>query len=59
MVFEKAQSGDLRRFLLSDEGRRLPLENRIRLCVDIGKAIASMHESSKIGLTSMTLVSTL
>ena len=48
LVFEKAQYGDLRRFLSDPDSQKLPFQDRIRICIDIGNAISSMHASRKI-----------
>jgi hypothetical protein len=47
LVFEKSQFGDLYHFASLPVGREMNISDRIRLCVDIGKAVMSMHSSSK------------
>jgi Protein tyrosine and serine/threonine kinase len=43
LVFEKAQNGDLDRFMNSDTGKSLCLEERLKLCSDIATAVKDMH----------------
>ena len=48
LVFERAQYGDLRSFLSGPDSQKLPFQDRVRICNDIGNAISSMHASRKI-----------
>jgi hypothetical protein len=43
LVFEKSQHGDLQRFLISDEGRDLGMDERLALCYHIATALFTMH----------------
>jgi hypothetical protein len=43
LVFEKAKHGDLGRFMRSASGLATTTEQRLRLCVDIIRGIATMH----------------
>jgi len=43
LVFEKSQYGDLYEFAKRDVGRQLAFSERLRLCLDIGTAVADMH----------------
>jgi hypothetical protein len=47
LVFEWSQEGDLSRFMTSDKGLKLSLEDRLRICIDVGIAIQDMYASSK------------
>lgn len=46
LMFEKAQSGDLDEFILSDVGKTLNLQELLKLCKEISRAIAAMHSGS-------------
>ncbi|KAI1323145.1 TPR-like protein [Xylariaceae sp. FL0255] len=48
LVFEKSQLGDLYHFASLEVGREMSIKARIRLCVDIGRAIRDMHSSNII-----------
>ncbi|KAK4182692.1 kinase-like domain-containing protein, partial [Podospora australis] len=43
LVFEKTEFGDLTRFSRLPLGREMGIEQRLRLCLDIAKAIKDMH----------------
>jgi hypothetical protein len=43
LVFEKTQNGDLDRFMNSDAGKSLCLEERLKLCTDVATAVKDMH----------------
>jgi len=47
LVFEKTQLGDLYHFAKSGNGRSLGMEDRLKLCVDVGIAIMDMHSNSQ------------
>lgn len=47
LVFEKTHFGDLYNFASSPIGRELGIIERLRLCIDIGRAITDMHSASK------------
>jgi hypothetical protein len=47
LVFEKAQHGDLHTFMGQAEGKRLTIEERLNVCIDIARAVMDMHSSSK------------
>ncbi|KAI0890840.1 kinase-like domain-containing protein [Annulohypoxylon nitens] len=43
LVFEHSQYGDLQDFARQLLGRELPMDDRVKLCVDIATAISDMH----------------
>jgi hypothetical protein len=45
LVFEKARLGDLLAFMEQGAGKKLSLEDRLQLCVDIATAVADMHSN--------------
>lgn len=47
LVFEKSQYGDLEQFLSSDSGSNIDSQTRLKLCLDVGLAILSMHSNCK------------
>ena len=48
LVFEKATYGDLQIFMTQDRGLGLlHWESRLKLCADVGRAVADMHSNSK------------
>lgn len=47
LIFEKAELGDLFEFTSSNKGRKMRIEERLKLCIDIGVAIMDMHLNSK------------
>lgn len=47
LVFQKAQYGDLARYLTSTAGKESSFETRLSICVDIGNAIGALYRSSK------------
>ena len=46
LVFEKSQHGNLEVFMTKGEGRKLSLEDRIKMCAGIAMAIMDMHAAS-------------
>jgi serine/threonine protein kinase len=52
LVFEKAQYGDLQTFMRQVGGKQLGWEDRLKLCADVGRAVADMHSNSKQLVTS-------
>lgn len=46
LVFEKSQHGDLYQFIRLGKGRSLSIQERLRLCVNVGVAIRDMHLNS-------------
>jgi hypothetical protein len=48
LVFEKAQHGDLQRFLSTTEWNDSSFEMRLNLCVDIACAIMALHQCGMI-----------
>ncbi|RFU74987.1 serine threonine kinase [Trichoderma arundinaceum] len=48
LVFQKAEYGDLKKFMDSPRGRELGLRERLDLCVDIAAAITLMHREGII-----------
>jgi len=53
LVFEKTHLGDLYHFARSSKGKNLSLEEKLRICVDVGIAIRDMHQNSRIVITSI------
>jgi hypothetical protein len=47
LILEKADVGDLRSFMCTEEGRRMDIEQRLHICLDIASAITSMHDCRK------------
>lgn len=47
LVFERSPLGDLRVFMASHEGARVLVEDRLRLCSDIGSALMTLHACSE------------
>jgi len=47
LVFPKAHSGDLHTLMNTEEGQKLSFESRLGLCIDLAKAIATLHACSK------------
>jgi hypothetical protein len=47
LVFEKAQHGDLYKFMQTPRGVGLDFDKRLGLCADIATAIATMHAKGK------------
>jgi hypothetical protein len=45
LVFEKARLGDLLAFMEQGAGKKLSLEDRLKLSVDIATAVAEMHSN--------------
>lgn len=43
LVFEKAQNGDLGKFVNSDIGKCISLEDRLKLCADVADALKYIH----------------
>lgn len=43
LVFEKTECGDMHQFLISDVGKRLCLEDRLKLCADVAAALMAMN----------------
>ncbi|RYO93033.1 hypothetical protein DL764_008053 [Monosporascus ibericus] len=43
LVFEKSQYGDLYQFSQSPEGRELTLSDRLKICMDVGNAVAVLQ----------------
>ncbi|KAI1742956.1 kinase-like domain-containing protein [Xylaria scruposa] len=43
LVFEKAKYGDLYQFAQSSKGRQLSIGDRLKLCLDVGNAIAAVQ----------------
>lgn len=53
LVFEKTHLGDLDHFVQTSNGGSLRLEDKLKMCVEIGIALRDMHQNSK---TTMQLV---
>lgn len=47
LVFQKANLGDLYQFMKSPGGQKSSVEDRLKLCANIGIAIRDMHSASK------------
>ena len=47
LVFKKAPLGDLGAFMASREGSLLPIEDKVKLCSDIGSALMTLHTYSE------------
>lgn len=47
LVFEQSSLGDLFYFMKAGPGRRLSINDRLRLCVEIGVAVRDMHANSE------------
>lgn len=47
LVFEKSQYGDLYNFLKLPIGNDLSVDERLKLCVEIGTAVTDMHRKGK------------
>lgn len=45
LVFEESKYGDLRNFMTCSVGRNLGLKDKLRLCVDIARAVEKMHSN--------------
>ncbi|KAL9112503.1 MAG: hypothetical protein Q9227_003345 [Pyrenula ochraceoflavens] len=46
LVFEKTPLGDLERFMRTERGQFLPINERLKLCAEIGKAVGDMHANN-------------
>lgn len=46
LVFEKAQMGNLKEFIRSDQGKSITFAEKLKICVDISAAIKYMHDNS-------------
>jgi hypothetical protein len=47
LVFEKSDYGDLSTFYESSSGQQLSMNQRLKICIDVGKAIFYMHSNSE------------
>ncbi len=47
LVLEKAQLGDLKSFMNSEEGRLTTMRDRLELCTDVASAIIALHSNCK------------
>lgn len=47
LVLQKAEHGDLKKFMDSPKGRELSIQERLDLCVDVAAAITLMHREGK------------
>lgn len=50
LVFEKSHLGDLYRFARYGKGKDLSLEEKLKICVDVGIAIRDMHLNSRMAI---------
>jgi serine/threonine protein kinase len=58
LVFEKSKCGDLERFASSDDGCKLRVTDRLKLCVNVGTAVNDLHtygEQSKTPFSYLTI----
>ena len=55
LVFEMAPMGDLDRFMRTENGQALSIDQRLKLCADIGRAIGDVHAQSKSEVDSFVL----
>jgi hypothetical protein len=55
LVFEKASLGDLRKFMDSERGRVMSMQDRIQLCVDVAMGVLALHTSSMSTIVSVCL----
>jgi hypothetical protein len=51
LVFEKSQYGDLHNFTTLSIGRELSVADRLKLCVDVSKAISDMHFNRRLSVS--------
>ena len=47
LVLEKAQLGDLKSFMSSEQGRLTTMRDRLELCTDVASAIIALHSNCK------------
>lgn len=47
LVFKKAEHGNLREFLWSEEGKNITFAQRLQICSEIGSAVMTMHAFRK------------
>lgn len=50
LVFEMAQWGDLWQFARTPARRELGFEERLKICLEVGRAIADMHSNRELQL---------
>src|ERR1700733_6303914 len=48
LVFPKAELGDLRSLMQSQQGSGLGFDARVNLCVDIAKGVTALHDSGRM-----------
>jgi len=48
LVFEKAQYGDLDKFMNSDMGKRISLKGRLKLCADVANTLKCIHSHREL-----------
>jgi hypothetical protein len=53
LVFPKAELGDLRSLMQSQQGSGLEFDARVSLCVDIAKGITALHDSGRMSRRSI------
>lgn len=53
LVFPKAELGDLRSLMQSQQGSGLEFGARVNLCVDIAKGLTALHESGRMSRHSI------
>jgi hypothetical protein len=47
LVFKKAQHGSLSKFIESERGRHIGFVEKLKICVGVGSAVLTMHNSSR------------
>jgi serine/threonine protein kinase len=47
LVFEKAEFGDMRRFMATEDGRNVDMDTRIKWCLELAGALHSLHSGGK------------
>ena len=52
LVLEKAQLGDLKSFMSSEQGRLTTMRDRLELCTDVASAIIALHSNCKFEIFS-------
>lgn len=50
LVFEKSNLGNLGHFARLGKCKKLSLEDRLKICIDVGVAIRDMHQNSKTAM---------
>lgn len=48
LVSEKAELGDMRRFMATEDGRNVDMDTRIKWCLELAGALHSLHSGGKL-----------